>query len=216
MGSLVAQHTASLTTRGSIWGLVTRSSIYGQQLWCAIETCHFTHPLIGYLQLKGDEYASLEKPPSHRLFDTPVISPVLKQRKAAQEAKDAVAAAESTSSNTGLNVSILELAALLRPPPAAAPPYPYMQPQPIPATNTAPSPMLLPSSRAIGQYLTLQDFCTQYDITDTVRNKLSDEGYTNSRVLQYIAIEELKEVGFKNGEIASLKDAVIRWSVPML
>jgi hypothetical protein len=91
-----------------------------------------------------------------------------------------------------------------------------MQPQPIPATNTAPSPMLLPSSRAIGQYLTLQDFCTQYDITDTVRNKLSDEGYTNSRVLQYIAIEELKEVGFKNGEIASLKDAIIRWSVPLL
>jgi hypothetical protein len=135
----------------------------------------------------------------------------LKQRKAAQEMKNAVAA-EPTSSNTNLNISVLELAALLRPSPA---PYPYMQPPlPVPATNTSTSPMLLPPSRAIGLYLTLQDFCTQYDIPDITHNKLVDEGYTNSRVLQYVAIEELKEAGFKNGEIASLKDGVIRWSIP--
>jgi hypothetical protein len=91
------------------------------------------------------------------------------------------ATTESTSPNAGLNVSILELAALLRPPPVAVPQYPYMQPQlRIPATVSAgPSSMLLLPSGTIGPYLTLQDFCIQYDITDTVRGKLLDEGYTN-------------------------------------
>ena len=122
------------------------------------------------------------------------------------------AAAEPTSSNINLNISVLELAALLRP---SSAPYPYMQPPlPGPATNTSTPLMLLPPSRAIGPYLTLQDFCTQYDFTNIIRNPLLDEGYTNSRVLQYVTMEELKEAGFKNGEIASLKDAVIRWSIP--
>jgi len=141
-----------------------------------------------------------------------VISPVLKQRKAAQDARDAAAAVPPP--NSGLNVSILELAALLRPPPVAPPPYPYVQPQPS-SNGAGPSLMLLPTSRTAGPSMTLQDFCTQYDITDNVCKKLFDEGYTNSRVFQYVAVEELKEVGFKNGEIASLKDAVARWSVPL-
>jgi hypothetical protein len=43
--------------------------------------------------------------------------------------------------------------------------------------------------------------------------KLHNEGFTGSYPLQYVAIADLKEMGFKYGEIASLKDAVTHWSV---
>jgi hypothetical protein len=72
-----------------------------------------------------------------------------------------------------------------------------------------------PVSRTVGPNLTLQEFCNQFDVTANVYNKLVNKGYTNSQVLQYVAIDELKEMGFKFGEIALLKDAVARWSLPL-
>jgi hypothetical protein len=32
--------------------------------------------------------------------------------------------------------------------------------------------------------------------------------------MQYVSVAELKEAGLKNGEVASLKYAVARWSIP--
>ena len=161
--------------------------------------------------LKGPEHATVETPPSHRLFDPKKISPVLLQRKAALDAQNAAA----SSSNSGLgNVTITDLVALLRPAAPAMPPYPYVQPQLAPLPITPASDMLLPSSHSIGLSAPLAAFCSQYNITDTVQKKLADEGYTDSHLLQYVSVSELKEVGFKNGEIASLKYAVAKWSVP--
>src|SRR6202011_3284052 len=42
-------------------------------------------------------------------------------------------------------------------------------------------------------------------------SKLTDEGYTDSHLMQYVSVAELKEAGLKNGEVASLKYAVARW-----
>jgi hypothetical protein len=74
---------------------------------------------------------------------------------------------------------------------------------------------LLPIARAAGPSLTLEDFCLQYQVDLGVRQKLFDEGYKTSHHLQYATVLELKEAGFKIGQIASLKDAFARWSIPL-
>jgi hypothetical protein len=166
-------------------------------------------------QLKGDDYATLEQPPSHRLFNTSAaMSPILLQQKAAQDAKNTAAPPPPS----GLNISVLELATLMHqgfPPLPYAYPYPP-QPQLPPPLTPGPSLTLLPASRDIGPSLTLEDFCNQFDLPQTICAKLRDEGFTGSRPLQYVAISDLKEMGFKFGEIALLKDAVACWSLPHL
>ena len=119
-------------------------------------------------------------------------------------------------SNSGLsNVTIADLVTLLHPATPAMPPYPYMQPQPQPPPLTIPvSDMLLPSLHSIGLAMPLTAFCSQYNITGAVHEKLANEGYTDSPLLQYVSIAKLKKAGFKNGEIASLKYAMAKWSVP--
>ena len=74
--------------------------------------------------------------------------------------------------------------------------------------------MLLPPSHLIGPSMLLATFCFEYNITEVVQKKLDDEGYTDAHLLQYVSVAELKEASFKNGEIASLKYAVSKWSVP--
>jgi hypothetical protein len=160
-------------------------------------------------QLKGPEVATLKMPPSHRLFDPKKVSPVLQQRKAALDAQNA---ATAFSSHSGLNAqTLVDLVTILRPAVPAPPLYPYLQPPPSAAPT---SDMLLPASRSVGCPMTLPEFCTLYKITDAVQKKLVEEGYTDSHLMQYVSVAELKEAGLKNGEIASLKYAVARWSVP--
>ena len=74
---------------------------------------------------------------------------------------------------------------------------------------------LLPLARTAGPSLTLEDFCSQYQVDLGVRQKLFEEGYKTSHHLQYATVSELKEAGFRIGEIASLKGAFARWSIPL-
>ena len=147
----------------------------------------------------------------HCLFDSKRISPVMQQRKAAIDAQNAV----SLSSSSGLNMqTIAELVTILHPPVPAMPPYPYMQPQLAPLSAAPVSDMLLPSSRSVGPSMPLNEFCSLFKIAETVYQKLDDEGYTDAHLMQYVSVAELKEACLKNGEVASLKYAVARWSVP--
>lgn len=159
----------------------------------------------------------MERPPSHRLFDeAAAMSPVLLQRKAAQDAKaaeDAKAAVPPPAA--GIPISDLILFANSMRQPVPPQPYPYQYPAPPPSLLTSPpSLQLLPEYRTAGPSLPLQEFCIQFDVSEAVCHRLREEGFTSSRTLQYIAIDNLKEMKFKLGEIASLKDAVARWSVP--
>ena len=191
--------------------------MFGQWPWFVIPS------LLGKLswqpcsQLKGEEHATLEKPPSHRLFDSNILSPVLQQRKEAQEAKKAAASASTNSVGaadilTGFANLTTALRAPAPAPPAVALPYPFT-PQAVGAPPAL-SLTLLPANRIAGLSLALEDFCSQYLVDDIVRQKLSDEGYKTSHHLQYATVQELKEAGFRIGEIASLKDAFARWSLP--
>lgn len=102
--------------------------------------------------------------------------------------------------------------ALRAPAPAPAPPpYPFMPHNiSIPPASLS----LLPIAHTAGPSLALEDFCSQYQVDLAVRQKLFDEGYKTSHHLQYATVSELKEAGFRIGEIASLKDAFARWSIP--
>jgi len=98
-------------------------------------------------QLKGEEHATLDKPPSHRLFDSNIISPVLWQRKEVQDAKKAATSTNSVSTANILSGFANLATALHAPAPAplvTGQPYPFA-PQTINA-SFAPSLVLLPAN----------------------------------------------------------------------
>jgi hypothetical protein len=170
-------------------------------------------------QLKGEECASLQKPPNHKLFDgPPQLSPVLQRRLDAQNAKSN---APNAPSAPVFNFTIgNELVDLFRPSrPAPAPQHP-LAPQPVPAAPPAPTaydlqcPTLLHPSRSPGIDMPLTEFCMVYDLGPSLLEKFHDNSYKDARVLRFVTIAELKEMNFRLGEIAALRDAVERWSVP--
>lgn len=160
--------------------------------------------------MKGVEHATINTPPAHRLFDPNLISPVLRMRKEAQDAKKA------TSSNSinaaDILAGIANIATVFRGP--VAPPA-AVQPSAMSNDNSPPSLYLLPHNRGAGTLLGLEEFCIQYQVDSMVHQKLDDEGYKTSHHLQYATVAELKETGFRIGQIASLKDAFSRWSIPL-
>jgi hypothetical protein len=89
--------------------------------------------------------------------------------------------------------------------------HPPQHAAPAPMPNMAP--MLLPPLRGPGANMSIAEFCVYYELDDSIRARLDDNGFKVARVLQYVAVNDLKEMGFKFGEIAALKDGVGRWSV---
>jgi len=74
---------------------------------------------------------------------------------------------------------------------------------------------LIPADHALGPMLSLDDFCKTYLLTDGVRTKLDDNGYSGSHTFQYAEWKDLKsDAGLKAGEIAQLKHAISIWSIP--
>ena len=59
----------------------------------------------------------------------------------------------------------------------------------------------------------LAQFCAEYDLGATVLDKLSENLYKEARVLRFVTVDDLKQMNFRLGEIAALRDAVERWSV---
>jgi len=126
------------------------------------------------------------------------MSPVLLRRKEAAAAASApipAAAAPVFHLNVGG-----ELANMLRPAgPAAAP--------------MALSSSLLHTSRRPGNDMSINDFCELYNLGGAILGKFTENGFTRACMLRFVHIEELKEMGFKIGEIAGMKDAVETWSI---
>lgn len=60
----------------------------------------------------------------------------------------------------------------------------------------------------------LREFCTKYGLGLHTLKKFEDNYYTDARVLRFVTIDELKQMEFRLGEIAGLRDAVELWSVP--
>lgn len=60
--------------------------------------------------------------------------------------------------------------------------------------------------------MTLESFCAQYNLSDTLRNKLSGIDITGPHVLALVPDYDLRDEGHLSiGELAALCDAQKRW-----
>jgi hypothetical protein len=105
-----------------------------------------------------------------------------------------------------------EIVGLFRPPapqlPAAAmPPHIYHD-------RNMSTTLLLHPSRAPGTDMPISQFCTNFGLGPAIIKKFENNFYMDARVLRFVTMDELKEMDFRLGEIAGLRDAVERWSVP--
>ncbi|KAG1719693.1 hypothetical protein EDB19DRAFT_1647862 [Suillus lakei] len=155
---------------------------------------------------KDENLADLETPPNHHKFNmapghkTADISPLLQHQLA-----DRNQPTNNASPVINFNISP-ELLAVFHPAPAQAA---IEHGVPPPAVHDPQS--LVQSGMQHGPNLTLDAFCTMYGLSQDIRTKLHDNGYTGSDTLTFIIVPELKEMGFKYGEIAALKAAMRQW-----
>ena len=58
----------------------------------------------------------------------------------------------------------------------------------------------------------IADFCAAFNLVQMIEDKLVKNGYLHSRFLRFITIDELKQMNFRLGKIAAIRDGVDRWS----
>jgi hypothetical protein len=76
-------------------------------------------------------------------------------------------------------------------------------------------PTLLQANWKPGRDMVIVQFCVQYELGDGIQQKFVENSYTHAYMLRFMTVEELKDIKFRYGEIAALRDAVNQWSVPL-
>ena len=82
---------------------------------------------------------------------------------------------------------------------------------PVPAPQTI---GLIPSTHEPGAKLDMATFCSIFNLSDAIHQRLKENTYTATHAFAYMETAELRELGFKAGEIVDLKEAVKEWAVP--
>jgi len=171
--------------------------------------------------MRGEDFASIDQPPNHRLFDhdsdSTKLTPLL--RKHLEDAKAANKANAAPNTAPTINFSIgKELMDFLRP----AAPVPDPAEPLAPPVYTAPlsqktfdigCPTLLQNDRKIGLDMTLEAFCTTYDLDDAIRDRFKEHRYKHARMFRYLTMKDMEAMKFWAGEIAEVRDAIDKWSV---
>ncbi|KAJ7773785.1 hypothetical protein B0H14DRAFT_340488 [Mycena olivaceomarginata] len=91
----------------------------------------------------------------------------------------------------------------------------------IPATTARPPPqinepqMLLPPNTQPGQPMLISMFCIEYNLDDSILDKLTANRYKNASAFRFIRLMDLEKMEFLPGDIAELQDAVRQWAVPL-
>ncbi|KAG1747363.1 hypothetical protein EDB19DRAFT_1631060, partial [Suillus lakei] len=187
---------------------------------CFIHPEHPDHFPLGHEQLsvwasawnKDNDLADLETPPNHPKFNfipgrKSGVSPLL-QRRLAERNQPTTGHASSPVINFNIPPDLI---ALFRPPGEI---HDVQNVNNAPtATITSDQASLMPAGAQLGPDLSLDDFCAQYSLSDDIRSKLHENGYTGTETLSFIIVVELKEMGFKFGEVAAMKAALRRWSI---
>ena len=165
-----------------------------------------------YLQLKNDDTATFDKPPHHHLFN--MISnnnlgqqtALLKHRQQTQNQKNSKHDLIAQPPAIHFNVSSDVFHAFQNPAGSEANAS-------LANSQHVLSSMLLPAGHFQGPQLTLDEFCALYSLSDRVKDKLDENGYSGSHTFHFVELQDLKDGGFKVGEIAQLKDAISQWSM---
>lgn len=170
-------------------------------------------PLISFYQSKGEEFATINKPPNNELFDKldprglAARSPLLQRRLELNQQKAAAA-------NPQININFPpELVGLFGRPAA---PDPAGAPAPVSRAAPAPPdvPMLIPPGVAAGPSLSVKDFCAQYDLDDDICTRFRQFKYKKTDSFRYITLNQLDKMEFMPGEVAELQVAIAKWTVP--
>lgn len=168
--------------------------------------------------MKGEEFATIDQPPNHRLFDynsdSTKLTPILRKR--LENAKTATSNAAPT-----INFSIgKELIDLLRPPTqaplavAADPVAPPVYTAPLQQNNyDLDCPTLLQANQRAGPDMTLEAFCITYELDDRIKDRFKEHRYKHARMFRYLTMKDMETMKFWAGEIAEVRDAIDRWSV---
>jgi hypothetical protein len=69
-------------------------------------------------------------------------------------------------------------------------------------------PTLLQGNRNPGIEMTMKDFCMQYGVETGAGERLVMNSYGHAHLLSFVTIQDLKDMRFLPGKIASLRDAV--------
>lgn len=161
--------------------------------------------------MKGDDCASLEKPPNHKTFDFAPDSakgkqsPLLQRRAAALN--QATPAAMAPVFNFNVPPELFD-----RQPPAlvanSAPPVPALA---IPAPNQplyswTVWPELVP---------TIQDFCNTFNLDNVILKIFTKHRFTKVSQLRFIMLSHLQDMQFSIGDIAAFQDALDTWRAAM-
>jgi hypothetical protein len=72
---------------------------------------------------------------------------------------------------------------------------------------------LIPPHLQPGIKQDITTFCQAHGLSKQVLEKFRAHAYTGMQAFRYIDVQELKELGFKPGEIVDLKEAVLEWAV---
>ena len=74
--------------------------------------------------------------------------------------------------------------------------------------------VLIPPNLQSGIKQDITTFCHTYGLSDKVLERFKAHAYTGTQAFWYINMQELKDLGFKPGEIVDLKEAVLEWTIP--
>ncbi|KAF9472493.1 hypothetical protein BDN70DRAFT_777965, partial [Pholiota conissans] len=85
-------------------------------------------------------------------------------------------------------------------------------PPAIPGGPVAASSALIPSDCKEGAKLDLVTFCTIYTLSDTIKQHLADNEITGTHAFAHLTDGNLKEMGFKIGQVIDLKEAIKEWA----
>ncbi|KAJ7448864.1 hypothetical protein B0H11DRAFT_2247502 [Mycena galericulata] len=93
------------------------------------------------------------------------------------------------------------------------PPVPPPAPIPVPAAVQGPA-MLIPPGATAGPNLSIDVFCTQYDLDDDICARFLRFKFKKTDSFAYITLTQLITMEFMPGEVAELQVAVAKWAVP--
>ncbi|TFK22610.1 hypothetical protein FA15DRAFT_657438, partial [Coprinopsis marcescibilis] len=182
--------------------------------------------------LKNNGSATLHMPPNLHLFDTAKISPVMQHHMNSCNQRDAQVPQvtvpmitpedavgkfamnilstllQPQATQTALTDLSMNSGALPAPSQAAVDP-----PLTLISTTAAHATVeLLGAGFLPGPNMTLDNFCTWYDVSKNVHNKLITSGFTKAQFLRYLNESDLAAMEFKFGERAELLYALEEWS----
>ena len=156
--------------------------------------------------LQGPDHATLTKPPNDKLFDAATGNAgSTSEMSILQRHAQAAAAQKNPGSSPVFNFNVPKEVVGLFQSHRHMTPSSAITPPPIPCSPER-LPLVHPGASVLDS-VTLSEFATRYQISDHIRTRLEEEGFTISNQLRFIIIRELKEMGFKRGEIAVLQDA---------